>query len=76
MHLRNSMVERGEGTRHDSDVHHIPKIAHKCPGMKDKALIKNLKRVEKYFDEYKIVPDETRSISDGAIKPWETKVFG
>ncbi len=32
--------------------------------------------VEKYFDEYKIVPDETRSISNGAIKPWETKVFG
>ncbi len=32
--------------------------------------------VEKYFDEYKIVPDETRSIADGAIKPWETKVFG
>ncbi len=32
--------------------------------------------VEKYFDEKKIVPDETRSISDGAIKPWETKVFG
>ncbi len=32
--------------------------------------------VEKYFDEYKIIPDETRSISDGAIKPWETKVFG
>ena len=22
------------------------------------------------------MPDETRSISDGAIKPWETKVFG
>ncbi len=32
--------------------------------------------VEKYFDENKIVPDETRSIGDGAIKPWETKVFG
>ncbi len=32
--------------------------------------------VEKYFDEYKIIPDETRSIVDGAIKPWETKVFG
>ncbi len=32
--------------------------------------------VEKYFDENKIVPDETRSITDGAIKPWETKVFG
>ena len=32
--------------------------------------------VEKYFDEFKIVPDETRSIDDGAIKPWETKVFG
>ncbi len=32
--------------------------------------------VEKYFDENKIVPDETRSIADGAIKPWETKVFG
>ncbi len=32
--------------------------------------------VEKYFDEYKIIPDDSRSISDGAIKPWETKVFG
>ncbi len=32
--------------------------------------------VEKYFDENKIVPDETRSVSNGAIKPWETKVFG
>ncbi len=32
--------------------------------------------VEKFFDENKIIPDETRSISDGAIKPWETKVFG
>ena len=32
--------------------------------------------VEKYFDEYKIIPDDSRSIVDGAIKPWETKVFG
>ena len=32
--------------------------------------------VEKYFDEKKIVPDDTRSILKGAIKPWETKVFG
>ncbi len=32
--------------------------------------------VEKYFDEHKIIPDETRSINNGAIKPWETKVFG
>ncbi len=32
--------------------------------------------VEKYFDENKIIPDDSRSISDGAIKPWETKVFG
>ena len=32
--------------------------------------------VEKYFDENKIIPDDSRSIADGAIKPWETKVFG
>jgi len=32
--------------------------------------------VEKYFDEKKIIPDDTRSLSEGAIKPWETKVFG
>jgi excinuclease ABC subunit A len=32
--------------------------------------------VEKYFDEKKIIPDDTRSIREGAIKPWETKVFG
>ena len=32
--------------------------------------------VEKYFDEKKIIPDDSRSILDGAIKPWETKVFG
>ena len=33
-------------------------------------------RIEKYFDERKIIPDETRSVNQGAIKPWETKVFG
>ena len=32
--------------------------------------------VEKYFDDKKIVPDDSRSILKGAIKPWETKVFG
>ena len=32
--------------------------------------------VEKYFDEKKIIPDDTRSLKEGAIKPWETKVFG
>jgi len=32
--------------------------------------------VEKYFDELKVIPDDSRSILDGAIKPWETKVFG
>ena len=32
--------------------------------------------VEEYFDEYKIIPDDSRSIVEGAIKPWETKVFG
>ncbi|MDC0060634.1 excinuclease ABC subunit UvrA [Pelagibacteraceae bacterium] len=32
--------------------------------------------VEKYFDDKKIVPDDSRSILNGAIKPWETKVFG
>jgi len=32
--------------------------------------------VEKYFDEKKLIPDDTRSLSEGAIKPWETKVFG
>ena len=32
--------------------------------------------VEKYFDDKKIIPDDSRSILKGAIKPWETKVFG
>ena len=32
--------------------------------------------VEKFFDENKIIPDDSRSLIDGAIKPWETKVFG
>ncbi len=32
--------------------------------------------VEKFFDYKKIIPDETRSLIQGAIKPWETKVFG
>ena len=32
--------------------------------------------VKKYFDKKKIIPDDTRSLSEGAIKPWETKVFG
>jgi len=32
--------------------------------------------VEKYFDKKKLIPDDTRSLSEGAIKPWETKVFG
>ena len=32
--------------------------------------------MEKFFDEVKIIPDESRSIIQGAIKPWETKVFG
>jgi len=32
--------------------------------------------IEKFFDENKIIPDSTRSIYEGAIKPWETKVFG
>ena len=32
--------------------------------------------VEKFFDENKVIPDDSRSLIDGAIKPWETKVFG
>lgn len=32
--------------------------------------------VEKFFDEKKIVPDDSRTIQEGAVKPWETKVFG
>ncbi len=32
--------------------------------------------IEKFFDENKIIPDDSRSIIEGAIKPWETKVFG
>ena len=32
--------------------------------------------IEKYFDDKKIVPDDSRSVLKGAIKPWETKVFG
>ena len=32
--------------------------------------------IEKFFDDKKIIPDDSRSILKGAIKPWETKVFG
>ena len=32
--------------------------------------------VESFFDEKKIIPDDSRSIIQGAIRPWETKVFG
>ncbi len=32
--------------------------------------------VEEFFDEKKVIPDDSRSIIQGAIKPWETKVFG
>ena len=32
--------------------------------------------IEKYFDDKKIIPDDSRSVLKGAIKPWETKVFG
>ena len=32
--------------------------------------------IEKFFDEKKIIPDTSRSIKQGAFKPWETKVFG
>ena len=32
--------------------------------------------VEKFFDHQKIIPDDSRSLTEGAIKPWETKVFG
>ena len=32
--------------------------------------------VEKFFDKNKVIPDDSRSLIDGAIKPWETKVFG
>ena len=32
--------------------------------------------VEKYFDPIRIIPDDSRSLDEGAIKPWETKVFG
>ena len=31
--------------------------------------------IEKFFDEKKIIPDDSRSILKGAIKPWETKVL-
>ena len=32
--------------------------------------------IEKFFDENKVIPDNSRTLIDGAIKPWETKVFG
>ena len=32
--------------------------------------------VEKFFDPKKVIPDDSRSLTEGAIKPWETKVFG
>ena len=31
---------------------------------------------EKYFDEKLIIPDDSKSILEGALRPWETKVFG
>lgn len=31
---------------------------------------------EEFFDEKKIIPDDSRSVIQGAIRPWETKVFG
>ena len=31
---------------------------------------------EEFFDKEKIIPDDSRSIKQGAIRPWETKVFG
>ena len=30
---------------------------------------------EKYFDENLIIPDDSKSIINGALRPWETKVF-
>ena len=30
---------------------------------------------EKYFDEKLIIPDDSKSIINGALRPWETKVF-
>tara|TARA_Y100000590_G_scaffold422368_1_gene527039 strand:- start:2918 stop:5785 length:2868 start_codon:yes stop_codon:yes gene_type:complete len=30
---------------------------------------------EKYFDEKLIIPDDSKSILNGALRPWETKVF-
>ena len=32
--------------------------------------------IETFYDDAKIIPDDSRSILEGAIKPWETKVFG
>ncbi|SVD65685.1 uncharacterized protein METZ01_LOCUS418539, partial [marine metagenome] len=32
--------------------------------------------IEKFFDEIKVIPDDSRSVVEGALKPWETKVFG
>ena len=32
--------------------------------------------VQKFFDSKKVIPDDSRSLTEGAIKPWETKVFG
>ena len=37
--LRHGVVEGGEGTTDNCDVHHIPKIPHKGPGMEDETLI-------------------------------------
>ena len=32
--------------------------------------------VQKFFDSKKVIPDDSRALTEGAIKPWETKVFG
>ena len=39
VNLRHGVVEGGEGTADNRDVHHIPKIPHKGPGMEDETLI-------------------------------------
>ena len=36
------MIERGEGTGHHGDVHHVPEVPHVGPGVEHKPLVQNL----------------------------------
>ena len=42
--LRHSVVEGGEGTADYRDVHHVPKVPHEGPRVKNETLVQDLQR--------------------------------